>query len=190
VPLTDYANAALAGQPEFGSLSANVIFGETGGKLVSGLIAIALVSSVSSMVMIGPRVTAAAGEDFPLFAVLAKKNKAGVPALALWLQWAIAITILWTQSFSSIITYIGFTLSLFTFLTVLGVFILRMKGLNSGEFKTPGYPVTPILFLLLTGWMIVHLVTDKPYITLYGLGTLVLGAVVYYIAQRGKPKVD
>lgn len=185
VPLATFAEAAMNNQTEFGTLSADVIFGSSGGRVMSGLIALGLVSSVSSMVMIGPRVTATAGEDFAFFGKLSRKNSRGMPAVALWLQWLLAVAILWTQTFGDIVKYVGFTLSLFTFLTVLGVFILRRRyGKEGLSFKVPGYPVVPIVFLAITGWMLYYLGLQDWRIAATGLGTLAAGGLVYLAIRR------
>ena len=64
----------LAGQLEVGYIAANQIFGSSGGKLMAALIAVGLISSISSMVLAGPRVTEAIGEDIPFFRILSHKN--------------------------------------------------------------------------------------------------------------------
>lgn len=167
---------------EIGDVSANKIFGNTGGKVMSMTIALLLVSSISSMIFAGPRVTQVMGEDIPLLKKMAVKNKKGIPVYAIILQSIITITLILSASFDAIIKYVGFTLSLFTFMTVLGVFVLRIKQPNAERtYKAWGYPVTPIIFLSLTLWTIVFLMKDHPKESIFGLVTIVLGLVVYFI---------
>jgi APA family basic amino acid/polyamine antiporter len=90
-----------------------------------------------------------------------------------------------TSRFEQIITYIGFILSLSTFLTVLGVFVLRWKNPGLARpYRTWGYPFTPIIFLLVTGWMLVFVLRDKPAESLAGLATVLAGLVFYLIDRK------
>lgn len=182
--------SALAGQPEVGDVAAKAIFGSTGGRIVSALIALALVSSVSSMVMAGPRVMQAMGEDLPAFRLLGRRAQNGVPVYALLLQSSIALLIVMLAGLREVLQYIGVTLSLFAFLTVLGVYVLRAKqaktgGAPAGQYRTWGYPVTPALFLMLSGWMIYHQITSAASGTgLWVLVTLAVGMLAYFALRR------
>ncbi|NET60209.1 MAG: amino acid permease, partial [Symploca sp. SIO2E6] len=79
----------LAGQLEVGYIAAESIFGSSGAKIMGMLISFGLISSISSMVWAGPRVTQVIGEDIPLFKLLARKNNSGIPYFAILLQLAI-----------------------------------------------------------------------------------------------------
>lgn len=176
---------------EIGSLSAMKIFGSTGGNIMSMLISILLISTISSMVFAGPRVTMAIGEDFKALGFLAKKNKNKIPVFSIVLQSAIALTLIYTSSFESVLTYLGFTLTLFTTLTVIGLFILRFtKPEMTRPFRAWGYPVTPIIFLLLNIWILWFAVTGKPYESLAGLGTVAVGLLVYFISNNFSTKSE
>lgn len=175
----------LAGKLEVGYLAANQIFGANGGKIMSLFISIGLISSISSMVWTGPRVTQVIGEDIPFFKLLARKNQNGVPNTALLIQLSIVIFLLITSTFEAVITYLGFTLTLSSFLTVLGVFIHRSRYPDMPRpYQTWGYPVTPIIFLAISLWMLIFIFRDKPTESLAGLGTILIGLPVYFIASK------
>ncbi len=116
---------ALAGKLEIGYVSAQYIFGDVGAAVMGVVLAALLISTVSAMVLAGPRVLHVIGQDFPAFSWLARTNKHSVPDLAIGLQSVIALLFIWSASFESILVFAGFTLGLNTFFTVLGVFILR-----------------------------------------------------------------
>lgn len=176
--------AELAGKDDVGFVSANFIFGDIGGKIISITIAILLVSSVSSMIIAGPRVSQTMGSDTKLLAFLGKKSKNNAPFNATVFQCIISLFFIFTATFSQVITYIGFTLMLFTFLTVLGLFIIRIKKMNtSNSFKTPLYPITPILFLVFNSWLLYYGITNKPYESFIGIATVLFGLVFYYLNQ-------
>ncbi len=175
----------LAGQLEIGYISADKIFGTTGGKTMGMIISLLLVSSVSSMIIAGPRVAQAMGEDIPLLKPLAKKNAKGIPVYAILLQSAITLLLIITSSFEKVLTYVGFTLSVFTFLTVLGVFVYRKKNPDApSPYRAWGYPFTPALFLILSLWTMGYIVYDRPMESLAGLGTLLVGLIIYFTSKN------
>ncbi|MFM6196698.1 MAG: APC family permease [Planktothrix sp.] len=177
----------LAGQLEIGYIAAQQIFGNVGAKIMGLLIAFGLISSISSMVLAGPRVTQVIGEDIPLFKILSKKNKQGIPYYAMCLQLAIVITLIITSSFEAVITYLGFTLTFCSFITVLGVFVYRFRCPDAPRpYQTWGYPITPIIFLGISLWMLIFIFQDKPLESLAGLGTIALGLPWYFIGIRYK----
>jgi APA family basic amino acid/polyamine antiporter len=172
---------AMAGKTDVGEIAGTQIFGTRGGQVVSALICLGLISSVSSMVWTGPRVTVAMGEDLPGLALLAIKTRNGTPRVALALQALIATGLLLTGRFEDVMDYVQPALILFSALTVLGVIVLRIRepGLRR-PYRTWGYPVTPVLFLLVSGFMIFYLVQTKPWQSLAGLGTVLAGLVIYF----------
>ncbi|MCW3077044.1 MAG: amino acid permease [Bacteroidetes bacterium] len=175
----------LKGVLEVGYLSANKIFGVQVGQFMSLVIALLLVSTISAMVLAGPRVMQSMGNDIKGLRFFAISNKNKVPYVAIIFQSAIAVTLVLTSSFQSLITYVGFTLNLFTFLTVLGIFILRYKFKHvETSYKTILYPLTPIVFLLIILYILIHIMIDKPVESLFGLGTVLLGLVFYFITNK------
>ncbi|MDJ0697568.1 MAG: amino acid permease [Mastigocoleus sp. MO_188.B34] len=181
----------LAGELDVGYIAANQIFGSQGAKIMGLLISFGLISSISSMVFAGPRVTQVIGEDIPIFNILAKKSTSGIPLYALLLQLFIVTILLITSSFEAIITYLGFTLTLSSFMTVLGVFIYRLRDPKLPRpYKTWGYPITPIVFLLISLWTLIFLLLSKPMESFAGIGTLAIGLIIYYLGANNKFKVN
>ncbi len=167
---------------EIAAVAAQNIFGQAGGQLMSGIIAVLLISTISSMVLAGPRVTHSMGEDYSILKRLSKKNKAGIPALAIWIQAMISLIFIFTATFKQVITYVSFTLSVFTFLTVMGIFIMRIRDPKAERsFKVWGYPITPAIFLLISIWLLYYGFTTAWKESLAGLGTALIGLIVYLI---------
>ena len=178
---------ALKGQVEVGFVAATSLFGPVGGRLMGGLIAALLVSTISSMIFAGPRIVQVMGEDLPALRFLAKRSTAGVPVRALLFQLALTLLFVMESSFAQVVVYSGFILSLFTFLTVLGLFVLRLRQPDLVRpYRAWGYPFTPLLFLLLNGWTLLYIARDKPTETLYGLATLAAGLLVYGLSRLRK----
>jgi len=176
------------GKPlEVGYFSADYIFGQGGANTMALIIAILLVSTISAMIIAGPRVLAAMGQDIKLLSFFSHTTKVGIPARAVIGQSVVSVILILTASFDQLLIYVGFTLQLFTFLTVLGVFIIRYRKLKGpeGSYRTFGYPVTPIIFLALSGWSLWFIAHDKPTESLYGLATLGVGALVWLVEKSG-----
>jgi len=175
----------LAGQVEVGYIAATSIFGATGGKMMGIVIALLLVSSASSMIMAGPRVAQVMGQDVPLLGFLAKTTRKGVPAVAIAVQSSITVLLILTSSFDRVITYMGFTLNLFTLMTVAGLIVLRIK---QPELPRPvrmwGYPLTAVVFLLIGIWILVYGVIYKPVESVAGFATVLTGLIVYWSGKN------
>ena len=116
----------MAGQIDVAVIAGRYIFGEWGGRLVGALICLGLVSSISAMTWIGPRVTVAMGEDVRMLRMFARKsNKQASASTAILLQLAIVTLLLLTQSFEAVLEFIQFSLTFCSFFAVLGVIKLR-----------------------------------------------------------------
>jgi APA family basic amino acid/polyamine antiporter len=174
----------MAGEVEVGYLSGRVIFGDIGGQVMSIFIALLLVSTVSAMVYLGPRVTQAMGEDSRALRWLARTNGRGIPVNSILFQAALALAFIYTSTFEQVLIYAGFTLTLSMMLTVAGVFVLRWRMPEvSRPYTTWGYPVTPLVFLALNAWILVYVFIDKPAESLVGLGIVGAGALLYLISR-------
>jgi len=172
----------LTGQVEVGFISAGKIFGSTGGNIMGLFISVLLISTISSMIFVGPRVSQVMGEDISILHFLSYKTNSGIPLYAILLQFCISFILVITSSFDKVLIYSGFTLNLFTFLTVLGVFIHRIKYKDvERPYKTWGYPVVPILFLFIILVVIGYLLYQNTTESVLGLATVLFGYILYFI---------
>ncbi len=172
----------MEGKIEIGFLSATYIFGDSGGRLMSLLITLLLISTVSAMIWIGPRVTMVMGEDYRILRFLAKKNRFNVPVVAIWVQTTITIILIVSSTFDKVLIYAGFIMNLFTLLSVIGLFILRIKHPEiKSKYRVTGYPVIPLIFILLSLWTLTYLLIDRPLESVLGLITVFAGLIIYYL---------
>lgn len=177
--------AKFAGQIQVATIVGDHIFGSLGGGLVGALICLGLISSISAMMWIGPRVTMVMGEDYPLLRLFAVKSKSGVPSFAIGFQLVVASLLLLTQSFEAVLDFIQFSLTLCSFCAVLGVIVLRFtKPDHPRPYRTWGYPVTPLIFLSVTGFMLYYLMVSRPAQALAGVLVMLAGLILYAIAQN------
>jgi APA family basic amino acid/polyamine antiporter len=185
--LTSAPPAELAGVVEVGHVAAVRLLGPGAGRALSALVALALAASVSAMLMAGPRVYERVGLDYPSLAILARRTRHGGPAVAVALQASLALLMMATSSFAGLLLYAGFTLSLVAGLAVAGVVVLRVRepGL-ARPVRAWGYPVTPLLFAVLSAWMVVHALVRNPASSWAGVATAVAGLALHAaLGRRG-----
>jgi APA family basic amino acid/polyamine antiporter len=183
--------AELAGRLEVGTLSARIIFGPFGGQLVSIMICILLVSTISAMVMAGPRVLQVAGEDLPGLRALAVRTQGGAPLCAIVLQQVLAISFVVTNSFEGVLSYAGFTLNLIALLTVAGVFVLRFTEPDLPRpFRVPAYPFLPAAFVLVNAVILVFVLQSRPLAGGAGLLTILAGVALGLLQKRRRGESD
>jgi APA family basic amino acid/polyamine antiporter len=183
--------ADMSGVLDVGAKAAATLFGEQVSYFVAGAIAVGLLSVISAMVLAGPRVYFAMARDGVFFKAPAKlRGKHQTPIYSIGLQGMIGIAMALTASFDKLLIYIGFTLSLFAVLTVCGLLILRRRNHRRySAYKTWGYPLTPIIFIVGNLWIIFYSIKNKPLTSGYALGTIALGGLVYlFISCLAKSK--
>ncbi len=179
--------AEMVGKQQVALVAGKHLFGEAGAKVMATFICIGLVSTVSSMMWIGPRVTMAMGEDLRALGWLARKNQRGIPVTAILVQFVIVNVLLLTATFEKVINYVQFALTLSSTLAVAGVIVLRWRQPNLARpYRAWGYPVTPVIFLAISIWMLWHMLEDQstrgP--SLLGLATIASGLIVYYLSPK------
>ncbi|MEQ8860579.1 MAG: amino acid permease [Pseudomonadales bacterium] len=181
--------SAMVGRIEIGYVSAQHAFGATGAAAMGVVLAALLISTVSAMVLAGPRVLQVIGQDFAAFRLLARTNRHGVPDLAVALQSTLALLFIVTASFESILVFAGFTLGLNTFFSVLGLFVLRWRRPDLPRpYRVALYPLPPLIFLGFTGWTLGYILLERPEEGLMGLAIVASGALFYALTVKlGKP---
>jgi APA family basic amino acid/polyamine antiporter len=179
----------LAGQLDVARISGTHIFGELGGRIVGAMICFGLISSISAMMWIGPRVTMTMGEDIPALRIFARRSSNGAPAFAILFQLAVASLMLLTRSFEAVLEFIQFALLFCSFFAVLGVIKLRITHPELPRpYRAWGYPITPLVFLLVTGFMMYYLLTTEPLRSVLSIAIMISGLLIYavFLKQTGK----
>jgi len=177
--------AELKSQLEVALIAGKHIFGSAGGRVVGAVICLGLISSISSMTWIGPRVSMSMGEDHWLLRLLGRKNRDGIPRNAIVLQLLIINLLLLTRSFEFVLVYIQFSLLLCSLLTVVGVIVLRstQSGLPR-PYRVWAYPLPPIAFAAVTVWMMIYLLRSKTTESFAALTTMLVGFLLYFCAGK------
>lgn len=174
----------LTGQLDIGAVAATDMMGAVGGKIISGVISILLISTISSMVFVGPRVIQTIGEDYKSLRFMNVKTKNNVPIVAILIQSAISLILLFTSSFEILLSYLGIVMNIFALLTVCGVFVHRYRFPKMKRpYKTWGYPVVPIVFALFVIWNMIYMFKEQLIPSLIAISTLLLAFAVWALVN-------
>jgi len=169
--------------------AAGTVLGPIAGTVVAALILVSIFSALNGMVLTAPRMYYAMARDGLFFERLGTVHpKFGTPAFAiiLFAIWGAALAA--SGTFEQLLTYAVFTGWIFYALGALAVFVLRRREPNAVRpFRVPGYPVTPALFVIAAGALVVNTILTQSLRAAIGLGVVALGAPMFYLwrALRG-----
>ena len=168
----------------FAAQAGELLFGPAGGRVFATIVIIAVLGSLLALLMALPRVYYAMARDGVFFHAVAQLHpRFGTPARAIAIQAALASMLVALGTFNQIISYFIFVTVLFVGLTVAGLFRLRRRSSVTG-YRTWGYPVTPIVFLVLVAVLLVLLAGHNPLQAALGAGIVALGVPVYFLFFR------
>jgi len=171
----------IAQQADVAALAARTLAGEPLAAAMRGIIALALLTSISAMIMIGPRVYAKMAGDGLMPAAL--KFRGEVPASAIAMQAVLAIAIVWLTELQELLSYLGFTLSLSAAATV-ACLLLAVRRRGAGEMRLPGYPWAPLVYIAGTLLFAALAATINPWEMLAALLTIASALAVYGLFGR------
>lgn len=162
-----------------------VLFGHLGGQLFAAIVVVAVLGSLAAVIMSAPRVYFAMAKDHLFIRSVASTHpRFGTPARAITLQAALASLLVTLGSFNQIVSYFVFTVVVFIAFTVAALFVMRRKEPLNLDYLTPGYPFTPIIFLILVTVLLFLLAANNPRQAFAGAGVVMLGIPVYFLFFR------
>ena len=139
------------------------------------------------MFIAAPRVVQEIGKDYSIFEKLGRESKNGAPKLALFVIFVIASLMIFTVPFDELLEFTGVTLGIFALLTVVGVFVIRFKKMRTeNTVSSFAYPLTPVIFIGFSLWMIYFFVQRKPEVLLWLLYFIVPAIVLYFVSVKSK----
>jgi APA family basic amino acid/polyamine antiporter len=151
--------------------------------IVSIAISFFLLSSISAMVWVGPRVTMVMGQDHALWRFLKKKGRTGIPVRAIVFQGLISLVMIWTGTFETVLVYCGFILMVSSAMAVLGTFFINRANDNL-PYRNPTHPWLPAIFIAVSLWILSFLIFERPIESLLGLTNLGIGLLTYLISKK------
>jgi basic amino acid/polyamine antiporter, APA family len=163
----------------------SVVFGDYAAVIMAIFIMISTFGCNHGLIMAGPRVYYAMAKDGLFFRKVAEINKNGVPGFAIVVQGVWSILLCLSGTYSNLLDYVIFAVLIFFTLTILAIFVLRVKRPDIPRpYKAFGYPVIPAIYIMTTITIMVILLIYKPGYTFPGLGIVILGIPVFYFWKR------
>jgi basic amino acid/polyamine antiporter, APA family len=165
------------------------IFGEAGTYVIAIMIMVSTFGCNNGLILAGARVYHTMAKDGLFFKKTATLNKNGVPEFALWIQCAMACLLCLSGRYNDLLDMVSFVVVLFYALTILGIFVLRKKMPDAPRpYKAFGYPVLPVIYIILALAFCIFLITMKPLYAGIGLGIVLAGIPIYYLAVSKQQK--
>jgi len=178
----------LMGKRAVGAIAASNLFGPSFSPVFTLGIALILLSAVSVQMMIGPRVYYAMAKDRVIFKSLTRINpKFNTPDFAITVQMIIAVTYIFLgkNNVESLLVYMGFSLNIFPLMAVIGLIIQRYKNPDAPRpFRVPLFPVVPVIYIVLTFGMMVAALIKWTETSLFAIGVVAAGVVIYFFWQK------
>lgn len=167
----------------FAAQAGEAMFGSTGGVIFAGVVILSVLGTIFAYLMGSPRLYYAMAKDGLFFSSFGDLHeKYGTPHRATLIQMVLACLLITTGTFEQILGYFFFVAVAFILVIVAGIFRVRSKP--SDGYKTPLYPLTPIIFIVVTAFTGAMLVIQSPVQSLLGVGVVVLGIPVYWFIFR------
>ncbi len=158
------------------------ILGDYAAIIMALFIMISTFGCNHSLILTAPRVYYAMAQDGLFFKKAGEINRFGVPGFALVVQGIWSVLLCLSGTYSDLLDYVIFAVLLFFAITILAIFVLRVKRPDIPRpYKAFGYPVIPALYILATVIIMVVLLIYKPKYTFPGLIIVLLGVPVYYL---------
>jgi len=162
---------------------------DIGPYVIAVLIMISTFGCNNGLILAGARVYYTMANDGLFFRKTGELNKNAVPEFALWIQAVVASILCLSGTYGDLLTMISFVVVIFYVMTILGIFILRKKRPDiERPYKAFGFPILPIIYILLAIAFCVGLVSASPKYSLYGLGIVLVGIPLYFIAVAARKK--
>jgi APA family basic amino acid/polyamine antiporter len=173
----------LMGKDAVGAVASRNLFGAGVSSFFTLGIAVILLSSVSVQMMIGPRVYYAMARDRMIFQYLAYENpRFNTPSVSISIQMVLAIFYVFVGTAQTLMEYMGFALSIFPLLTVVGLVYLRYKKPNLNRpFRVPLYPIIPMIYIVLTVGMMVAGFLAWTRTSWFAIMVVVMGIPIFYL---------
>lgn len=168
-----------------GTASMNGLFGENAALLMAAFVIISTFGCCNGLVLSGARVYYAMATDGLFFKQVGKLNKDGVPGRGLWIQAIWASILCLSGTYGQLLDYVIFAVLIFYVMTIVGIFILRVKRPNvERPYKAFGYPIIPAIYIILALFIMIDLLIYKPGYTWPGLIIVLIGIPVFYLWRK------
>ena len=174
----------IRGELEVAFVVSRHVLGPESAVIIGIMMAVLLTSTASAMTMAGPRILQRIGEDLPLLNWLSKTNERYIPYTAIAIQSGLAIVYVMTGSFEGVLIAANFSLASVSLITILGLFVIRFRNPSQSiSYSIPWYPLPPLLFLVITTWMLGYSLFNRSSESWWGFALVISGLVLYAILK-------
>ncbi len=175
---------AFAENDRVGVAASQQIFGTSGTLVIAFLLMVSTFGCDNGLILSGARVYYTMAKDGLFFRQVGTLNRNAVPAKALWMQCVWASLLCLSGKYGELLDYVIFVVLIFYILTIIGIFRLRKSKPDwPRPYRAFGYPVLPMLYIILASGISILLFIYKPAFTWPGLGIVLLGIPVYYFVR-------
>jgi basic amino acid/polyamine antiporter, APA family len=181
-----------ASEDRVGTAVMTQMFGPVGGYLMAAAIMISGFGCANGLVLSGARVYYAMAKDRLFFRKVAKLHPTyKTPAISLMVQMIWTCVLCISGSYNDLLSYVIFAVLVFYILTLAGLFVLRRTHPDAVRpYKAVGYPILPIVYIVMALFIDVVLLRYKPQYTWPGLIVVLLGIPVYYAWSRAGRRAE
>ena len=187
----------VAASPALAADTARAVAGEAGARLVASLIVVSSLGFLAVVILTGPRLYYAMAADGLLFERVGRlHSKYQTPVFALWLQAAVSLVLMATNTYDQLLSYVVFADWLFFGLTAGALLIVRRRdgepeGPHDNEKDrtiayAPGHPITTLLFVAVAAGVVLNSFIAYPTQSRIGSAILLIAAAVYFVVHRTK----
>jgi APA family basic amino acid/polyamine antiporter len=177
-----------ASEDRVGTAAMTAMLGSAGALVMAVMIMISTFGCNNGLILAGARIYQSMAADGLFFNKMRERNARGVPAFALWIQFAWCSVLCLSGRYGDLLDYVMFVVMIFYILTVAGIFILRRKRPDiERPYRAFGYPVLPLLYIVLAALFTVNVIYTKPQFTVPGLVILAIGVPVYFFWKNRVP---
>lgn len=178
---------AFSQQDRVALAASKKLFGAFGTTIIALLVMVSTFGCNNGLILAGARVYNTMARDGLFLPAAARLNAKGVPAAALWMQCAWASVLCLSGKYGQLLDYIVFVVLIFYILTIGGIFVLRRRRPDLPRpYKAFGYPVVPVLYMMVAAFICIVLLKAKPGTTLPGLFIVMAGVPVYFLVKAAK----
>jgi APA family basic amino acid/polyamine antiporter len=147
--------------------------------------------TLHTSILSGSRVPYAMAKDGLMFRTFDKVSVNSVPVNAVLFQGVWASILALSGSFDTLTDYVIFGSWIFYALITSSIFVFRRKYPDAERpYKAWGYPIVPVVFLLVAGWLLINTMMTAPTQAFVGIGLIILGLPVYYYLVSKGNRID
>ena len=173
----------VAGSDRVAAEAVGAIVGPGSAKLIAAAILVSIFSATNGLTISAPRVYYAMAQDGLFFRTLGDVHpRYGTPAVSIIAGTIWAMVLAWSGTFEQLLTYVVFVGWIFYGLGAACVFVLRRTKPDAERpFRVPGYPATPLLFIIAAAALVGNTIATQPARAAVGIGVVLLGMPVYFV---------